>query len=98
MLERRSELALLRAVGFRDMLLRWLVLVENALLLGWGLATGTASALLAMLPHLVSTGADVPWRDVAIIIAAVFVAGMLGALFAVRGALRTPVLATLRAE
>ncbi len=97
-LERRSELALLRAVGFRDMLLGWLVLVENALLLGWGLATGTASALLAMLPHLVSTGADVPWRDVAVIIAAVFVAGMLGALFAVRGALRTPVLATLRAE
>jgi hypothetical protein len=97
-LERRAELALLRAVGFRDALLGWLVLCENALLLGWGLATGTASALLAMLPHLVSTGADVPWRDLAVIVAAVFVAGMLGALVAVRGALRTPVLATLRAE
>ena len=64
-LERRSELALLRAVGFRDFPLAWLVLCENALLLGWGLATGAASALLAMLPHLLSTGADVPWRDVA---------------------------------
>jgi ABC-type lipoprotein release transport system permease subunit len=97
-LERRSELALLRAVGFREVLLAALVLFENALLLGWGLATGSASALLAMLPHLVSTGADVPWRDVTIIIVAVFVAGMAGALLAVRGALRTPVLATLRAE
>lgn len=97
-LERRTELALLRAVGFRDFILAWLVLCENALLLGWGLAVGTVSALLAMLPHLVSTGADVPWHDVAIIISAVFVAGMAGALVAVRGALRTPVLATLRAE
>ena len=97
-LERRGELALMRAVGFRDALLGWLVLCENALLLVWGLATGTASALVAMLPHLVSTGADVPWRQVALIVAAVFVAGMLGALVAVRGALRTPVLTTLRAE
>ena len=97
-LERRSELALLRAVGFRNSLLAALVLSENALLLGWGLATGAASALLAMLPHLLSTGADVPWRDVAVIIAAVFVVGMLAALVAVRASLRTPVLATLRAE
>jgi hypothetical protein len=97
-LERRSELALLRAVGFRNVLLGGLVLFENALLLGWGLATGSASALLAMLPHLLSTGADVAWRDVAIIMSVVFIAGMLGALVAVRGALRTPVLATLRAE
>jgi ABC-type antimicrobial peptide transport system permease subunit len=97
-LERRSELALLRAVGFRDVILAALVLFENALLLVWGLATGSVSALLAMLPHLLSTGADVPWRDVAIIVGAVFIAGMAGALVAVRGALRTPVLATLRAE
>jgi len=97
-LERRSELALLRAVGFRDFPLAWLVLCENALLLGWGLATGAASALLAMLPHLLSTGADVPWRDVALIVVVVFAAGMLGALVAVRSALRMPVLATLRAE
>ena len=97
-LERRSELALMRAVGFGDFLVAALVLCENAILLGWGLATGTVSALLAMLPHLLSTGADVPWREVTIILGAVFVAGMLGAIVAVRGALRTPVLATLRAE
>jgi ABC-type antimicrobial peptide transport system permease subunit len=97
-LERRSELALLRATGFRDTLLAALVLSETALLLGWGLATGAVSALLAMLPHLLSTGADAPWRDVAAIIAAVFVVGMLAALVAVRASIHTPVLATLRAE
>jgi ABC-type lipoprotein release transport system permease subunit len=97
-LERRSELALLRALGFRDLLVSWLVVSENALLLIWGLATGAASALLAMLPHLLSTGVDVPWRDLALIVAAVFFTGMAGAIVAVRGALRTNVLATLRRE
>lgn len=97
-LERRAELALLRAVGFRDRSLAWLVLCENGLLLSWGLLVGTLSALLAMLPHLLSTGADVPWSSTALILAVVFLVGMLAAWLAIREALRTPVLATLRAE
>ncbi|MBS0263576.1 MAG: ABC transporter permease [Planctomycetes bacterium] len=97
-LERRSELALLRATGFRNALVVALVLSENALLLGWGLVIGGGSALLAMLPHLLSTGADVPWSELTTLLAAVFVVGMLAALAAVRASLRTPVLATLRAE
>ncbi len=40
-LERRSELALLRAVGFKNAKLAALVLIENALLLLWGLTAGT---------------------------------------------------------
>lgn len=95
-LERRSELALLRAVGFRDSGLAWLVLCENALLLAWGLACGTISALLAMLPHLMTIGADVPWANVALILGGVFVTGTLAALAAVRSAVHTPVLETLR--
>ncbi|MFQ5732542.1 MAG: ABC transporter permease [Planctomycetaceae bacterium] len=97
-LERRSELALLRAVGFRNGGLSWLVIVENAFLLLWGLLSGTVSALLAMAPHLASTGADVPWAAVGEILAAVFAVGMLAALAAVWEAVRTPIVATLRAE
>jgi ABC-type antimicrobial peptide transport system permease subunit len=97
-LERRRELALLRAVGFRDGRLAWLVLCENALLLAWGLVCGSASALLAMLPHLLTTGADVPWAGVVTIVLTVFVVGMTASLAAARSALRTPVLATLRRE
>jgi ABC-type lipoprotein release transport system permease subunit len=97
-LDRRVELALLRAVGFRDGSLAWLVLCENAMLLAWGLGCGGGAALLAMLPHLVSIGADVPWRDLGIIVAGVFVVGMAASLAAVRDAVRTPVLATLRGE
>jgi hypothetical protein len=97
-LERRAELALLRAVGFSNRHLTWLVLWENAFLLVWGLAAGTASALLAMLPHLLSIGADVPWSSVGTILGVIFAVGMLAAFLAVGQAVRTPVLATLRAE
>ena len=96
--ERRSELALMRAVGFRNTSLIWLVLWENGLLLVWGLAAGTLSALAAMLPHLLTTGADVPWGMGAEVLAAIFLAGMFAALFAVRKAVQTPVLETLRGE
>jgi putative ABC transport system permease protein len=97
-LERRGELALLRAVGFRRGQVTSMVLVENAFLLLWGLAAGAISALLAMTPHLRSTGADVPWVGLLVMLLAVLGVGMLAALSAVREAVRTPILATLRAE
>ena len=97
-LERRSELALMRGVGFRNSSLTWLVLAENALLLLWGLVSGTASALVAMGPHLMTTGADVPWNSLIWMLTGVIVVGMLAALFAVIEAVRTPIVATLRAE
>jgi ABC-type antimicrobial peptide transport system permease subunit len=96
--ERRSELALLRAVGFRGSSVAWLVLAENAFLLLCGLGSGAASALLAMMPHLLSTGADVPWSSLAMLLAAVFSTGLAAAAFAVTEAVRTPLLAALRAE
>ncbi|MEX2286605.1 MAG: ABC transporter permease [Planctomycetaceae bacterium] len=97
-LERRAELALFRAVGFRNSSLAWLVLLENAFLLFWGLTAGTVSALLAMVPHLTSTGADVPWYSGSLMLVAVFAMGMLAALLAVAEAVRTPILATLRSD
>jgi ABC-type antimicrobial peptide transport system permease subunit len=97
-LERRGELALLRAVGFRNSRLSLLVLCENAFLLAWGLLAGTASALLAMTPHLASTGADIPWTAGALTLLAVLLIGMAAALLAVLEAVRTPIVATLRAE
>jgi ABC-type antimicrobial peptide transport system permease subunit len=99
-LERRSELALLRAVGYRRSGLRWLVLSENAFLLMWGLVSGTVSALLAMLPHLMTAGADVGELagGLAQLLSVVVVVGMLAALLAVAEAVRTPVVASLRSE
>lgn len=97
-LERRSEFALLRAVGLSNGNVLQLVLWENAALLGWGLASGGAAALLAMWPHLASTGADVPWRELGLLLAVVLAVGMLAPLAAVREVLQPRILQALRSE
>ncbi len=51
-LERRRELAMMSALGFRRSQLAGLVLAENLVLLVAGLALGVASAAVATVPHL----------------------------------------------
>jgi len=94
--ERRAELALLQATGFRRALLARVVLWENALLLLGGLGIGTFAALVAILPQLFGGGARLPWIGVATTLLLVFLVGLAVGLLAVRAALRAPVLATLR--
>ncbi|HVJ69102.1 MAG TPA: ABC transporter permease, partial [Caulifigura sp.] len=96
--ERRSEIALLRAVGWRNGRTGFTVLGENLLLVGWGLATGIGSALLSMAPHLSSTGAQPPWAGLVLLSLAVLVAGGITALFAMRDAVSAPIVAALRDE
>lgn len=97
-IERRSEIALLRAIGFRSSKIFWLIAAENTLLLFWGLVVGTGSALIAMLPHLKSTGADVPWLELGITLAAVVATGTLAAIAPIRTALGISVREVLTTE
>jgi ABC-type antimicrobial peptide transport system permease subunit len=96
--ERRGEIAMLRAVGFTGLRICRLVLIENCVLLFWGMLLGTASALLAMLPHLLSTGADLPWRSLGITLAGVGMTGILASLVAVRRAQQVSIRANLSVE
>ncbi|MCY2988449.1 MAG: ABC transporter permease [Planctomycetota bacterium] len=97
-LERRRELALLRAVGFRLASLARLVMFENIGLLVAGLATGCGAALIVVLPHLLLGGAAVPWRDLAIMLGSVLLVGLLVSLATVRTTLRAPLLPALRGD
>ncbi len=97
-LERRRELALMRATGFRRRALAWLVGLENALLLGTGLACGILAALVAVLPHLLGGGASIPWAGLAGTFGLVFAVGLAAGLAAVRAVLTLPLLASLRSE
>lgn len=97
-LERQGELALLRAVGFQPGQVAGMVLCETALLLGWGLITGTVAALLAMLPHLTSTGADVPWTAGGLLLGSIAIVGLAASGWAVRAATHVPIVTTLRGE
>jgi ABC-type lipoprotein release transport system permease subunit len=97
-LERRRELALLRAVGFRRATLGWLVLLENALLLLAGLGCGVVAAAVAVVPHLLAGSAAVPVRSLALMLLTILVVGLLASLFAVRATLRAPLIAALRGQ
>jgi predicted lysophospholipase L1 biosynthesis ABC-type transport system permease subunit len=95
-LERRGELATLRAIGFRRSTLASMILAENAFLLVAGIVVGTVAALSAVAPRLASI--DVPWGSLAMTLGVVLAVGMLSSLAAVRGALRVPLLPALKAE
>ena len=97
-LERRHELALLRAVGYQRRDLLTLVLAENAFLLILGLLCGTVCALVAILPALSSRGWVVPFGSIGILLALVLVVGLAASLLAAVAAFRAPLLPALREE
>jgi ABC-type antimicrobial peptide transport system permease subunit len=94
--ERRGELALLRALGYRRTTLGWLVLTENAFLLLLGLAAGTLSALAAVAPHLAGMG--IPWRELLLMLGAVITVGLVAGALATTSTLRAPLVPALRQE
>jgi ABC-type antimicrobial peptide transport system permease subunit len=96
--ERRRELALLRAVGYRDGHVRVLVLAESALLLVLGLGIGTGAALVATLPALAERATLPSLVPVLGLVAAVALAGLLVSRLAAGVVLRLPLLESLRSE
>lgn len=98
-LERRRELALLGAVGYRRGHFLLMVAAENALLLAGGLAAGAACAALAIAPALVERGGAVPVTSVGtLLLFAVLVTGGLSSIIAARVATRAPLLESLKSE
>jgi ABC-type antimicrobial peptide transport system permease subunit len=97
-LERRRELALLRAVGYRPRHLAAMVLAENAFLLLIGLATGAACAVLAIAPAVSMRGGRWPVISLGVLLALVLVTGIAASLAATAAALRSPLLDALRSE
>jgi hypothetical protein len=97
-LERRGELALMRAGGFSAGRLIRMVLWENAVLLMGGLAVGGLAAGIALIPQWMPHGASVPWATLGLLLGAIAVAGMLAGWLATRSALRAPIVAALRGD
>ena len=72
--ERRSELGTLMALGFTGRQIVRLVTLESILLVAVGLMIGTVAGLVAVAPHLSQARADVPWPAIVgtlVVIAAV---------------------------
>jgi ABC-type lipoprotein release transport system permease subunit len=97
-LERRRELALLRAVGYRPRHLFTMVLAENVFLLLMGLATGAVCAALATAPAVSAHGGHVPLASLAVLLALVAATGIVSSAVATAAALRSPLLDALKSE
>jgi ABC-type lipoprotein release transport system permease subunit len=97
-LERRRELALLRAAGYRRRHLFTMVLAENAYLLLMGLAAGALCAALATAPAVSARGGHVPVASLGALLAVVAAAGIASSALATAVALGAPLLGALRSE
>ncbi|MDQ3070027.1 MAG: FtsX-like permease family protein [Acidobacteriota bacterium] len=96
-LERRRELALLRAVGYAHGDVSRLVLSEHLMLLAAGIAAGVIAAAVAILPALLDRGMPGGWTLPAWL-AGIFAAGAIATVLAGRFALGRPLVSELRSE
>ena len=97
-LDRRAELGLMSAVGFRRTSLVRMVVGEHVMLLLAGLLVGLVAALVAVAPNLWGRAAGLPLGLIAIIVAVIGGAGLLFCIFASRLALRGKLIDAVRSE
>ena len=96
-IERRGELATLRAFGFRRQLLSRMLFLESCFLLTVGMFIGIVAALVAVFAsqgHLPTF----PWFSLTITLLFIFGFGIIANAVAVAVALRSPLLTTLKSE
>jgi putative ABC transport system permease protein len=97
-IERRGELALMRAEGFRRRRLIRMVVWENAVLLVGGLAVGCIAAAIALIPQWAPHGVRVPWGTLALLLATIAIVGIVAGWLTTRRALAAPILPALRGD
>jgi len=97
-LDRRGELAMLRAIGFDKNTLKRMVLYEHIGLMLCGLFVGTAAALVAVSPALKGPGTQVPYLTLALTIMAIALSGIIWIWIGASVALSGKVLDALRSE
>jgi hypothetical protein len=97
-LERRGELALLRALGWGQRDLLWLVMSEMAFLVIAGLGIGLSAALVAVAPHLFARVQSVPWAGMTALVGLVLLTSSLAGGLSALLTLQAPLLPALRRE
>ena len=98
MQERKQELALFMAIGFRKGEIFRLVMAENLFLLITGLVIGFGAATIGILPSLISASFTFPANFVFILIAVIFISGFLWIYFPTRKILKKRLISSLRDE
>ena len=94
--ERRGELAALRALGFRRSSLSGLLFMENGFLMATGMAIGAAAAIVTTYPH--ASSGELPWLSLLATLGLILGAGLAAGAAGIFVALRTPLLPALKRE
>ena len=94
--ERRGELAALRALGFRRSSLSGLLFMENGFLMATGMAIGAAAAIVTTVPH--ASGGELQWLSLLATLGLILITGMAAGAAGIFAALRTPLLPALKRE
>lgn len=97
-LERRGELGLMQALGFRAGALRRMIMGEHSVLLVLGVILGVITASLAVLPQLIERGGGLPVVFLVELISAVLGFGLVVCMFAVSMAVRGRLTDSIRRE
>jgi hypothetical protein len=96
--DRRAEIALLRAVGYRNCTLKKMLFIEHGLLLSAGLAVGVIASAVAMIPALVISKSQGSSLFLMGLLAVVGLCGAVCMIMAIRVSLRGDALSGLRNE
>lgn len=97
-MERRRELAAMRAIGFTQSRLVWLLTLENGWQLLRGIGIGVSSAALATLPSLIRGQPFSGFAWPSLMMAMVILSGFFCSILAAWGAMQWPLLKSLRSE
>jgi ABC-type antimicrobial peptide transport system permease subunit len=97
-LDRRGELAMMQAVGFRRQDLQFMLFVEHGVLLAAGVMCGLGPAIYAVLPALWIQGRDFPGPAAVLLTAAMLAAGAVWIRLAIAGVLKMNFLDVLKNE
>jgi ABC-type antimicrobial peptide transport system permease subunit len=97
-MERRQQLALLRALGYRRAHFFVMTIAENGVILLGGLLTGVVCAMLVILPTLLEETGRIPARSMLLLLLSVLIVGLVTSIVATAAALRSSLLETLRSE
>jgi hypothetical protein len=97
-LERRGELAVLRAVGFSRPMLRQLIFTEHSLLLAGGFLVGTVAAFFAILPMWLTAQNEIPFFFILLTLLAIVFSGIAWTWAATQLAFRGNLLTAIRNE
>jgi hypothetical protein len=96
--ERRKELALMLAVGYRRKQLFTLVFLENLYLLVAGWVIGILAAIVGILPSLLSPSFDLQGGFIIFLTLGILISGLIWIYFPLKNALSKPLISALKNE